>query len=154
MKKLICGVGINDADYVIHIEKVYTENGKNVRKVLWSCLFYRTWFRMIERGYSQNKKANYPTYKDVTVCEEWLRFSIFKDWMEKQDFKGKQLDKDLLILGNKGYRPEACIFVSRQVNLFLTESGAIRGKYKIGVTRSRDIGKFKAMGSNPTTVLN
>ena len=47
---------------------------------------------------------------------EWHRFSSFKAWMEKQDWEGKHLDKDLLVPGNKEYGPSTCIFVSNEVN--------------------------------------
>lgn len=40
----------------------------------------------------------------------------FKEWMEKQDWRGNHLDKDILHLGNKHYSPENCIFVPREIN--------------------------------------
>ena len=71
--------------------------------------------------------------------------------MEKQDFEGKQLDKDLLFVGNKVYSPETCIFVSPMVNSFTLDSGAARGEWLIGVSWHKQTEKFVAHCSNPFT---
>ena len=139
----VCGVGINDADYpVAKWESRGITKGKRSRKLLWICPFYRTWFNMIQRCYNEDYKTKHQTYKDCVVCEDWLIFSKFKTWMEQQDWNNKQLDKDLLIRDNKVYSPENCVFVSSEVNLFITESNAIRGLYPIGVCLLR--GRFRA----------
>jgi len=39
--------------------------------------------------------------------------------MERQDWEGKHLDKDILIPGNKIYSPDRCIFVSSLINLLI-----------------------------------
>lgn len=106
---------------------------------------------MIRRSYSQKYKESRPTYNNVSVCDEWLRFSKFKAWMETQDWEGKQLDKDLLVRGNKIYSPGTCVFVSRQVNMFLIEHGAGRGNWVIGVYWDTKASKFKACCCNPFT---
>ena len=152
MRKLVYGVGVNDADYVTQLYEEYGYvNGKRKRKKLWTCPFYQTWANMLERGYRKGYKIKYPTYEDVTVCEKWHRFSVFKSWMEQKDWVDKQLDKDLLVQGNKVYCPEACVFVSGQVNMFLTTSSGSRGEYKIGVSWHRDVGKFMANCRDPFT---
>lgn len=69
--------------------------------------------------------------------------------METQDFVGKQLDKDLLFEGNKVYSDETCVFVTREVNMFTTDSGASRGEWLIGVYWCKAKGKFKSKCSNP-----
>ena len=43
------------------------------------------------------------------------------------------LDKDILVKGNKLYGPDTCILVPRRVNNLLLKSDAIRGKYPMGV---------------------
>jgi hypothetical protein len=151
MKKLVCGVGINDADYDVVAHKYIFVDGKRRRKIVWRCPFYQAWAGMLERGYNEKYKLRQPTYKDVTVCEEWLIFSVFKTWMEKQYHEGQQLDKDILIQGNKVYSPETCVFVSRQVNNFLLDREASRGKYRIGACLHKASGKFMAQCSNPFT---
>jgi hypothetical protein len=152
MMKLVCGVGINDADYIVQVwETIGYIDGKQKRKCTWKCPFYTTWKSMLTRCHSEKYKATYPTYKDVTVCVEWRRFSVFKAWMETQAWKGNQLDKDLLVEGNKVYSPDACVFVSSLVNKFLIDSRATRGGYIIGVCRHKGVGKFQTHCSNPFT---
>ncbi len=133
-KQLIYGKGINDADYVVKP----TINGKQVR-----CPFYVKWQNMLRRAYDPKYHQRYPTYIGTTVCNEWLYFSNFKSWMAKQDWEGKELDKDILIPDNKHYSPETCVFVSRAVNLLLTDHGAARGKYPQGVTWDKQNKKYQ-----------
>ncbi len=144
-KKLVCGVGINDADYtVMKWETIGYENGKLKQKLVWVCPFYRRWRNLLRRCYHQPTLAQQPTYIGCSVCEEWLTLSNFKAWMETQDWEGKELDKDILFLGNKVYGPETCAFVDQRVNSFLTDGNASRGKYMIGVSWDSVTNKFRA----------
>lgn len=139
MVKLVYGVGINDAKYTV----IPSISGK--RK---TCPFYRKWKDMLGRCYSEKViKAN-PTYAGCTVTSEWLGFSNFKAWMEKQDWEGNQLDKDLLVSGNKVYGPDTCVFVSGDVNKFMTESLKIRGDLPIGVSWHKGNSKYHAQCNN------
>lgn len=123
-RKLIYGVGINDADYVTE-QKI---DGKRTH-----CHFYLTWKSMIARCYSAKYQETRPTYIGCSVCEEWLTFSNFKEWMGNQDYTGKQLDKDILVSGNKTYSPELCLFVSSKINNLLFDHAAKRGNHPQGV---------------------
>lgn len=146
-KKLVQGVGINDADYnVKKFETIGYIDGK--RKQVWVCPFYRTWKSMLERGYSSKYKEEWPTYKDVFVNEEWHLFSNFKKWMQEQKWENNQLDKDILFDGNKEYSKDKCIFIPRHVNLFLIDCGSARGEWPIGVHWNKDAGKFRARCNN------
>ena len=148
-RKKVYGVGFNDADYVVQKWKTigYDPEGKQLLKLIWKCPYYSRWKDMLGRCYSSKVQKKYPTYKDCLVCDDWLYFSKFKAWMETQDWDGKVLDKDILVEGNKLYSPERCCFVSVQINSFLTDSGRVRGKYKLGVTLTKE-GKFKARVSS------
>ena len=85
---------------------------------------YHLWKAMLSRCYCTIRHGHRPTYKDVTVCEEWLNFQNFATWCESQEFfnakdeKGRvyQLDKDILIRGNKIYSPETCCFIPTVIN--------------------------------------
>lgn len=87
---------------------------------------YKIWSNMLRRCYNkdyQDKKA--PTYKDVTVSEEWHNFQNFAKWHEDNYYEVEceqmDLDKDILVKGNKIYSPETCIFVPKRINnLFLS----------------------------------
>lgn len=134
-RKLIFGVGINDADYPVY----RTVNGKLV-----TCPFYRKWTHMLRRGYSKMYHERQPTYIGVTICKEWLSFMNFRSWMLVQDWEGLELDKDILYPNNKIYSPKTCVFVSSELNRLLTNRAASRGKYPQGVCRSKQNRKFIA----------
>ena len=143
--KLVYGVGINDADYVVKVTQVIGYDGaKRKQKTTWVCPYWRKWSNMLMRCYSIKQQERQPTYRGCTVCEEWLIFSNFKRWMEKQNWEGKQLDKDILQRGNKIYCPELCVLVDVKINNFLLDRAKSRGLYPIGCSWSPDHKKFRA----------
>ena len=91
---------------------------------------------MITRCYSENNLKRHSTYAGCTVCDEWLTFSIFKDWMHNQDFKNKELDKDIKSKGSKIYSPETCLFVDRRVNLLVNTQPRKGVSLPLGVTET------------------
>jgi len=133
--KLVYGVGVNDADYVVNP----TIKGNRVM-----CAFYRTWFSMLKRCYSKVYQKKNPTYIGCSVCDEWLTFSNFKEWMQSKDFKGKQIDKDLKVAGNKIYSPNTCMFVTCAINQLLTNNAAKRGLYPQGIDFNKVREKYRA----------
>lgn len=140
-KRLVQGVGLNDADYQV----TKRENGK----IVWICPFYQRWKSMLHRCYSENYHAKKPSYINCKVCQEWLTFSNFKSWMEKQDWKGNHLDKDIIGINSRTYSPESCIFISAELNAFTTDSARTRGKCKIGVSYEKKLRKYRSYCSNP-----
>lgn len=142
------GIGINNADYVV---TKFEAIDKQKKKLVWACPYYQAWKSMLERCYYAKYQERQPTYIGCTVSKEWLTFSNFKAWMEKQDFVDKHLDKDLLFEGNKVYSPETCVFVSGMVNMFTNDSGATRRKWLIGVYWCKQTDKFRAQCRNPFT---
>lgn len=77
---------------------------------------YSFWLSMIRRCYSPTQQKTNPTYKDCTVCDEWLNFQNFAIWFDDNYINGLHLDKDIKIKGNKIYSPDACAFVTRNDN--------------------------------------
>ena len=134
-RKPVYGVGINDANYIVQ-PKI---NGKRI-----TCPFYLDWKDMIKRCYSSKFHEKFPTYKECRVDKSWFIFSNFKKWMEKQNWQGMALDKDIKVIGNKLYSPDTCLFVSYSVNCLLTDSYAARGQWPIGVSFHKRTGKFHA----------
>ena len=149
--KMVFGVGINDADYAVTKYETIEVNGKQKRKRVWQCPYYRVWYNMLQRCHSTKYQDKRPTYKGCSVSEEWLRFSVFKSWMEEQDWEGMQLDKDILFEGNKVYSKETCVFVSRVVNMFTVDRRSSRGEWLIGVCWYKPTGKFLSQCRNPFT---
>ena len=106
-RKLIHGVGINDSDYNIQILN---------NKIIWRCPFYTKWEHMLERCYSLKFHKQYPSYIGCSVCPEWRYFSKFRLWMENKKWEGMDLDKDLLVRGNRVYGPDTCCFLPKAIN--------------------------------------
>lgn len=111
------------------------ENGECIRE-------YCVWGGMLNRCFDEKEKAKNPTYKDVTCCDQWLLFENFYDWLHLQDNFNQwndsfefELDKDILIKGNKIYSPETCCLVPRRINYLFIKKKSVRGDLPIGVIR-------------------
>ena len=65
--KLVCGVGINDADYATQKVETIEVDGVRKRKTVWVCPFYRVWVNMINRCYFAKLQEKMPTYKGCSV---------------------------------------------------------------------------------------
>lgn len=99
---------------------------------------YKLWSYVIARCCNNSVKEAHKTYKDCSICNEWLLFSNFLKWFEDANngyIKGYAIDKDILIKGNKIYSPDTCCFVPTELNSLLTKSNATRGIYPIGVIK-------------------
>ena len=115
-------------------------NSKNCGRI------YSLWLGVLRRCLSDRHLS----YKDITVCDEWLCFQNFASWCESQSFynakdvKGKSyhLDKDILVKGNKVYSPNTCRFVPSNINNLILSKKTLRGDLPIGVTFKK--GKFYA----------
>ena len=103
---------------------------------------YYSWKRMLKRCYDEQSKYN--TYKDCTVCEEWLCYANFEKWYNENyyeiDGERTELDKDILLKGNKVYSPITCVFVPKNINALFEKSNKIRNSFYIGV---RQHSKYK-----------
>lgn len=138
-RRLVLGVGINDADYMIEIRV----EGKR-----FVCPAYRAWKHILRRCYCKKFLSENQTYIGVSVCDEWLTFSKFKHWYEINYVGGWQIDKDILT-GSRVYSPETCIYVPRWLNNLTEDHRAARGDLKIGVCRGFNGVGFIAQCSNP-----
>jgi hypothetical protein len=107
------------------------ENGKNTR-------IYNTWYDMLKRCYDKEYHKKQPTYKNCTVCDEWLNFQNFARWYEENyyEIEGEVmcLDKDILFKGNKIYSPETCVIVPQAINKLFTKRQNDRGDSAIGTS--------------------
>jgi hypothetical protein len=102
---------------------------------------YRKWKMMFYRCYDSKFKASAETYQGCEVGQAFHRFQNFAEWCNNQaGFKeGFQLDKDILVKGNKIYSPETCVFVPHEINSLLTKADKMRGDLPVGVSwHSRD----------------
>ena len=141
-RKQLFGVGVNDASYMTKP----TVDGVRLLDPA-----YRAWGDMLKRAYDTKFHAAYPTYSDVTVCKEWHSFSAFRAWWLNSHREGGQLDKDLLVVGNREYGPDACIYIPGWLNNFTLDHGALRGELPIGVYLHKQTGKCRPQCRNPIT---
>lgn len=134
-RKKVVGHGVNDAWYMVY----YKAEG-----IKATCPAYAKWSSMMHRSYHHSMIEKRPSYKNVTVCNEWLTFSNFLKWFEDNYIKGFELDKDIKVKGSKVYSPETCLFVTQAVNCLLTDHAAARGNYQQGVDFKKSTGRFRA----------
>lgn len=108
---------------------------------------YSTWKSMIERSYDEKIHKRELTYIGCSVSEEWHNFQNFATWYDENyyEVEGERmdLDKDILVKGNKIYSPETCVFVPQRINTLFTKSNAMRGDLPIGVRYYNYNGTYK-----------
>lgn len=107
---------------------------------------YRLWQDMLRRCYCTESHKTHQTYADCSVSDAFRYFPYFKEWCNKQigfDQEGWNLDKDVLIKGNKTYSENTCVFVPREVNMLFVKSDKTRGNLMIGVSCEKN-SKFVA----------
>jgi len=80
---------------------------------------YSIWKGMNGRAY--HKKHHQRFYDEVTMCNEWRDFSIFREWAENNGYEDTlDLDKDILCdhlkISPKIYSPDTCLWIPKAVN--------------------------------------
>ena len=100
---------------------------------------YIAWSNLLRRCMDSRLKEMLPTYQDCVLCDEWKEYTVFRDWFydPKNGYKsGYQLDKDILVKGNKIYSPATCCFVPKYINTLFKgkpkKDGLPRGVMKSG----------------------
>lgn len=111
---------------------------------------HRTWCNMLKRCYGTTESCNNKAYWDKYVCDEWLDYKNFHSWIIEVSYReeGWQLDKDLLLKGNKIYSPDTCVFLPTRINFCLLKCDASRGDLPIGVHFDKSRSKYKATCCN------
>jgi len=105
LKPTVSGVGyLGDGKYKVSIK------GKMTKA-------YCCWKDMLKRCYVGEHLQKCPTYRGCTVVEEWHNYQNFAKWFEDNYIEGYELDKDIMVEGNKIYGPDTCMFVSHKVNM-------------------------------------
>lgn len=137
-----CGIESREQGRITSARKIFGVAYNDLRCLGVLDVCYTTWHSMVARCYSKSYHKYKPTYKDCTVCHEWLTFSNFKRWFDKNYVEGYHLDKDILVKGNKIYSPETCCFVPSEINTILLSCKKSRGRYPIGVTLYK--GRYRA----------
>ena len=128
----VYGVGVIGDKYPSKVNGVLTKE-------------YKLWTSMLVRCYSDNFKKRRPTYEGCEVSDKFKSYEYFYEWCNKQvgfGVEGFELDKDLLIKGNKVYSENSCVFIPVEINSLLVKRENMRGKYLIGVCWSKTANTF------------
>lgn len=109
---VICGVG-----YI----------GKGIYSSTSHPKVYNTWIKMLTRCYENG--TGHKNYMDKYVDEKWHNYQTFASWAVNQVGcnNGWQLDKDILVKGNKVYSEGTCCFVPACVNSLIIKSENVTG---------------------------
>ena len=133
----VFGVGVLGTKYPSSVNSVQTKE-------------YTLWCNMLKRCYSDTIKKKQPTYEGCEVSENFKSYEYFYEWCHSQigfGVDGFEIDKDLLIKGNKVYSESTCVFLPSEINTILIKSTASRGKHLIGVCWSKTHKAFMAQVS-------
>ena len=136
LRSLVYGVGINDV-MIPYFTGTRT---------------WRTWCGIIRRTDKRDLKwltgTGKEQYADCTLDPRWFKLSVFKEWIEQwDDFQNKEVDKDLLIPGNRIYGPDTCLMVRPVVNKWFKTKKSGGGDLPRGV--SWNSGWKRGKSSNP-----
>lgn len=96
---------------------------------------YSCWNSMIQRCYSELHLIKRPRYKNCFVDERWGNFQNFaEDYLQMTGWDlDWQLDKDILIKGNKKYNKSTCCLVPSQINNLIRGHSKLSEELPIGV---------------------
>lgn len=96
---------------------------------------YSVWSSILRRVSGKGK----PCYYGVSVCAEWLTFSVFKEWFDDNYVDGWAIDKDLF--GDSTiYSPDTCCFIPKRLNSMLVGLGSsgvepvVGGKWRASIS--------------------
>lgn len=106
---------------------------------------YSVWKSLIHRAYIHDE-YRFKAYLTVTISDNWLFFPNFVNWYLTQEnytqdildileLEGTRLDidKDILIRGNKIYCDINCCLVPNKINEFMNYGGRSRSRVKEGI---------------------
>jgi len=134
----VFGIGTNENN-----QKV-SDGGKLIREyVLWTSILNRCSKKCWDR---------FPTYVGTNISENFKSYEYFYEWCQEQiGFNTKdrnneywQLDKDILVKGNKIYSEDTCCFIPQELNTLFVKRVNKRGKHPIGVCLDKRTSNFIA----------
>lgn len=105
---------------------------------------YVKWQSMLERCYSNKDKHS--AYDDCSVHPDWHNFQNFAEWCVSQKYYGAgyDIDKDILVTGNRIYSKDACCLVPEEINAMVVGLRFIGAKNDIGVDYNESTRKYVA----------
>lgn len=125
--------------------KTITLNGKR-----FETRAYKLWRNVKRRTYANGvTQRRHPTYVGVSLSENFENFQFFAEWCNMQvgyGVEGFELDKDLLVKGNRVYGEHTCVFLPKKINCALIRPSDRENGSFIGTSVSGD--KYAAFASD------
>lgn len=145
---LVQGIGTKGNNYPS------SKQGKKIKE-------YSLWVDMLLRC-TEKYQTKRPSYVATICSENFKSYSYFYEWCQEQKGFGNtdenerywQLDKDILIKGNKLYSEDTCVFVPSRINTLLIKSNSVRGEYPLGVCWHKNRNQFVSSCSGTDRVKN
>lgn len=106
---------------------------------------YSLWRGMIYRCYDERSlsRAKNESYNYCKVHKDWHNFSNFYKWASLHYKEGLELDKDLLIKGNKVYSEDTCVFLTPRLNKIMLNNSKGRGTTPLGSSFEADTQSYR-----------
>ena len=133
VKDNLTGLWIKDYSVAAHSFRTRSHSRWNSMKL--RCIVGGRWQRL------------YPTYVGCVMSGNFKDFQYFTNWHREQvgyGIQGYQLDKDILVGGNKTYSEDVCVLVPQELNKFLCARGSSRGVHPQGVCFHKHTQTFHA----------
>lgn len=111
--------------------------------------YSRRWRNMLARCYVAKVQEKYPSYVGCTVSDEWLNFQNYAEWFSSQKYNdiGYEVDKDLLVTGNKIYSKDTCLLIPKEINTLILGSNSRNNNLPTGVNFDKASGLFRSRHS-------
>ena len=105
------------------------------------------WSSMLTRCYDDKFHSRFQTYVGCSVSDNFKYFPYFKEWCNQQigfNIEGFELDKDILVKGNKIYSEDTCCIVPPEINCALIGNKKVRGSFPQGVIYNSTKTRYRA----------
>lgn len=105
------------------------------------------WSGMMKRCYDNDETLRMRSYLKCHVNKEWHNFQNFAVWARSQigfSLETRNLDKDILVKGNREYGPNTCCFVPSRINMLFVRATKVRGKLPVGLYFNKEKQKYQA----------
>lgn len=100
---------------------------------------YSVWTGAIIRCYCPTRQAKRPSYIGCSISKNWLCYQNFAEWYTTHESYGLgyELDKDLLVKGNRVYSAETCTMIPREINLAIRTDRIKVSDLPVGVLKTK-----------------
>jgi len=144
-------VWVNDGEYLDLVREIKTVDdlGRKQEYVpyitLKSNTAYSIWNGIYNRYYKADGRTYGRCYDEATMCDSWLNNrDSFVEWYMNNyyecDYESMDIDKDLLVPGNKHYSPETCCILPQTLNVMLSNCKKHRSRKGINYNMDLPLG--------------